>query len=65
MQNAFVGIPVAAVMLACTTAVPAAQLSTDARAAIPPSGDLEIQFAASDEEFASLLESPLFQNVLA
>jgi hypothetical protein len=28
-------------------------------------GNLEIQFATSDEEFASLLKSPLFQSVLA
>ncbi len=28
-------------------------------------GNLEIQFAASDDEFASLLKSPLFQSVLA
>jgi hypothetical protein len=29
------------------------------------SGNLEVQFATSDDEFASLLKSPLFQGVLA
>jgi hypothetical protein len=28
-------------------------------------GNLEIQFATSDDEFASLLKSSLFQSVLA